>query len=332
MTNKLLTRASSINRALDQIGDKWCLLLIQEAFWGVNTFNEFMATTGASRGVLSDRLKWLQSVDCLARVRAGRGKRMEYHLTPKSLDIYHTALMALAWERRHFATPGLDEIALLHRLCGQAFRPVMRCRNCKEDIAVWDVDYRPGPGATRDERDKKVRRRSSIPIGKAPTSRAFYHNLINVVGDRWTANIIALAFHGLTRFDQFHRELPIATNILSDRLKFLVAEGIFSQEVYLESPRRLEYRLTGRGEDTYPFFLALLQWGDRWCDPERAGKPMRLTHTSCGRALVGQVVCSACGGILNAREVQFRPGVGPRPARGPHGGIRHPPARPPGPR
>ena len=33
----LTTRASSINRALDQIGDKWCLLIIQEVFWGINT-------------------------------------------------------------------------------------------------------------------------------------------------------------------------------------------------------------------------------------------------------------------------------------------------------
>ena len=52
------TRASSINRALDQIGDKWCLLIIQEVLWGINSFNEMMAAMGVSRGVLSNRLKW----------------------------------------------------------------------------------------------------------------------------------------------------------------------------------------------------------------------------------------------------------------------------------
>ncbi|MBT5792406.1 MAG: transcriptional regulator, partial [Gammaproteobacteria bacterium] len=46
---KLITRASSINRALDQVGDKWCLLIIQEVFWGINSFNEMMAATGVSR-------------------------------------------------------------------------------------------------------------------------------------------------------------------------------------------------------------------------------------------------------------------------------------------
>ena len=38
------TRASSINRALDQIGDKWCLLIIQEVLWGINSFNDMMST------------------------------------------------------------------------------------------------------------------------------------------------------------------------------------------------------------------------------------------------------------------------------------------------
>ncbi|MFK8019565.1 MAG: winged helix-turn-helix transcriptional regulator, partial [Pseudomonadales bacterium] len=41
---------------MDQIGDKWCLLIIQEVFWGINSFNEMKETMGVSRGVLSDRL------------------------------------------------------------------------------------------------------------------------------------------------------------------------------------------------------------------------------------------------------------------------------------
>ena len=113
--SKLITRASSINRALDQIGDKWCLLILQEVFWGINSFTEMMAATGVSRGVLSDRLKWLQSVDCLRQVPERKGgKRMRYHLTSKSVDLYDNALMALSWERQFFSTPQLDDVALTH--------------------------------------------------------------------------------------------------------------------------------------------------------------------------------------------------------------------------
>jgi DNA-binding HxlR family transcriptional regulator len=304
--SKLITRASSINRALDQIGDKWCLLIIQEVFWGINSFTEMMSAMGVSRGVLSDRLKWLQSVDCLRQVaeREG-GKRMTYHLTQKSLDLYDNALMALTWERQFFSTPQLDKVALTHSKCGKVFNPEMRCRHCGDEVEVQDVSYQPGPGAMRDERDKKVRRRSSIPVEDVPSKRSVYKNLINVVGDRWTANVIALSFHGFTRFDQFHRELPVATNILSDRLKFLVQQGIFEQTSYQKSPKRYEYTLTVKGEAIFPYFLTLLQWGDKWCDPTGKGKPMRLTHQNCGRALQGQVKCSECGDLLKAHQVRF---------------------------
>jgi DNA-binding HxlR family transcriptional regulator len=304
--NIFITRASSINRALDQIGDKWCLLILQEVFWGINSFNEMLAATGVSRGVLSERLKWLQSIDCLHKKPDGDGgKRMRYHLTRKSIDLYDCALMAVAWERRFYNTPELDDVTLLHLECGQRFEPQMRCRACKGEVHLHEIAYKPGPGATRDERQKKVRRRSSLSVLDVPSSRSLYKNLVNLVGDRWTANIIALSFHGLNRFDQFHRELPVATNILADRLKFLVDEGVFRQSLYMQRPLRYEYRLTEKGEALYPWFLALLQWGDKWCGVNGSGKPMRLTHEPCGRSLRGQVECSACGGVLKAHEVQF---------------------------
>jgi DNA-binding HxlR family transcriptional regulator len=307
--SKLVTRASSINRALDQIGDKWCLLILQEVFWGINSFNEMLAATGVSKGVLSERLKWLQSVDCLhKRPDEQGGKRMRYHLTRKSVDLYDCALMAIAWERKFFNTPELDEVALVHTRCGRAFEPQMRCRACQGEIQQAQVSYKPGPGATRDQREKKVRRRSSLSVQDVPSDRSLYKNLIHLVGDRWTANVIALSFHGLTRFDQFHRELPVATNILSDRLKFLVDEGVFRQVAYRQRPLRHEYKLAEKGEALYPWFLALLQWGDKWCGPDGGGKPMRLTHLACGRSLRGQVECSACGGVLKAHEVEFGPG------------------------
>lgn len=304
--SKLITRASSINRALDQIGDKWCLLILQEVFWGINSFNDMLAATGVSKGVLSERLKWLQSIDCLHKKADARGgKRLRYHLTSKSIDLYASALMAVNWERRFFNTPELDDVVLLHRKCGQPFQPLMSCRACKGEIHAAEVTYRPGPGATRDEREKKVRRRSSLSVQAVPSNRSLYKNLINLVGDRWTSNVIALSFHGLSRFEQFHQELPVATNILADRLKFLVDEGVFRQSAYLQRPRRYEYKLTDKGEALYPWFLSLLQWGDKWCRPEAAGRPMLLNHEPCGRRLHGQVVCSVCGDALKAREVEF---------------------------
>lgn len=300
------TRASSINRALDQIGDKWCLLIIQEVLWGINSFNDMMDAMGVSRGVLSNRLTWLQEVGCLRKeLEAGGSRRPRYHLTRKSIDLYDSALMAVTWERTWFNTPELDSIELIHLNCAKAFVPELTCAACDEPVLWEDVSYEPGPGATRDVREKKVRRRSSIPIQDVPSQRSLYKNLINIVGDRWTSNLIALTYHGLTRFDQFHRELPVATNILSDRLRFLVERGVLEQMAYQQRPLRYEYHLTAKGRGLFPWFLTLLQWGDKWCDPQRRGPPMLVTHVRCGQPLAAQVRCSECRDVLRAHEVQF---------------------------
>jgi len=300
------TRASSINRALDEIGDKWCLLILQEVFWGINTFNEMMAAMGVSRGVLSNRLKWLQGVGCLRRDRGDtQTRRPRYHLTNKSIELYDGALMAIRWERRWFQTPELDRVELVHLTCGKPFNPQLHCASCHEVVICEEAAYEPGPGATYDMREKKVRRRSSIDIRRVSSERAIYKNLVNIVGDRWTANVIALAFHGLTRFDEFHRELPVATNILSDRLRLLVEQGVFVQHAYQQRPQRFEYHLSERGEDLYPWFLSLLQWGDKWCDPYEQGRPILVKHTACGKLLHAEVRCNQCGGRLHAHEVDF---------------------------
>lgn len=300
------TRASSINRALDQIGDKWCLLILQEVFWGINTFSAMLHETGISRGVLSNRLKWLQDLGCLRkRVAGGNHRHTTYHLTRKSVDLYHNALMAVAWEDKYFTTPELDAVQLVHRRCGNRFTPVMACSHCHRDVDGRDVIYQPGPGATRDMRDKKVRRRSSLPVADVPSERSVYRNLINLVGDRWTANVIALGFHGLHRFDEFHHELPVATNILSDRMRFLVEQGIFVTRPYQERPVRYDYHLTEKGWDLFPYFLTLLQWGDKWCDPDGSGPPMLLEHSLCGERLHGQVVCDHCREEIRPNEVDF---------------------------
>jgi DNA-binding HxlR family transcriptional regulator len=128
---------------------------------------------------------------------------------------------------------------------------------------------------------------------EVPGSRTAYKNLIHVIGDRWTANLIALAYHGIKRFDEFHRELPIATNVLSDRLKFLVREGMFVSVPYKERPLRLDYFLSEKGLALFPYFHALLQWGDKWCG-DGSGPPMLLTHKLCSHLLEGEVRCDQC--------------------------------------
>lgn len=259
--------------------------------------------TGVSRGVLADRLRWLQQIGCLRKESRGGGRFGSYRLTRKSVALYPTAMMAIEWERRYYRTPDLDRLRLLHESCGRVFTPSLRCRACRGPVHGREVSYRPGPGATSDSRSKKVRRRSSLSSSRVPSRHSVYRNLIDIVGDRWTANVIALAFHGHARFEQFHRELPVATNILSDRLRFLEEHGVFGSRAYRQRPRRFEYYLTEKGWDLFPYFFTLLQWGDRWCDASGRGAPMQVQHRPCGAQLAADVVCDHCDETLEPFSV-----------------------------
>lgn len=88
------------------------------------------------------------------------------------------------------------------------------------------------------------------------------------VGEWWSILILRDAFHGLTRFDQFQRSLPIAPNMLTRRLNELVTAGLLEKRLYNEHPPRHEYVLTERGRDFRPVMIAMMAWGNRHFTPD----------------------------------------------------------------
>jgi DNA-binding HxlR family transcriptional regulator len=57
----------SIRRALEVLGEKWTMLVLREAFYGVCRFDDFARALGCGRGVLSARLKTLTEAGILER-------------------------------------------------------------------------------------------------------------------------------------------------------------------------------------------------------------------------------------------------------------------------
>ena len=129
------------------------------------------------------------------------------------------------------------------------------------------------------------------------------------VGDAWTVLILRDAFHGLRRFDDFHKSLGIARNTLSDRLNKLVSEGLLTKRPYQDNPPRNEYLLTDKGKDFFPVLAALLAWGDRWLDGGD-GAPVTLHHKAHPQPLNLSMVCLDCGESLTSDDVEFRVGPG----------------------
>jgi len=103
----------SIARALEIVGERWTLLILRDAFFGVRRFNDFHAHLDAPRTVLSTRLQGLVDTGMLERrpdpQHAGR---MLYELTPAGRALLEEAPLALgalerAAERARLAGAGI---------------------------------------------------------------------------------------------------------------------------------------------------------------------------------------------------------------------------------
>ncbi|TAK55274.1 MAG: transcriptional regulator [Gammaproteobacteria bacterium] len=300
-------RASSVARALAIIGDRWSLLILATAFQGVRRFDDWRRGLGVSTNVLSERLGRLVRSGCLARVPAHAGqRRQEYRLTPMGAAIYPTALMIWRFDRHWSRQRRLQPGALLHTRCGALAMPTLICAACRRPVDAREVRYEAGPGAGLDRMPPpRAQRRSTVRPDAGTALATLVGELVTILGDRWTPQVLAAFFVGAHRYEEIRRETRIATNLLADRLRLLTEHGLLEQRPGRELPHRHEYALTPKGMDAYPVILTLLKWGDRWL-AGRAGPPLLLQHQPCGKALDPLVVCDCCGAELDPHEVTFR--------------------------
>ncbi len=136
---------------------------------------------------------------------------------------------------------------------------------------------------------------------RCPVARA-----MAVLGERWTILVLREAFAGTTRFDAFERNLGIAPNILSTRLAALVEHGILER---VPDGGRHAYRLTERGRDAFPLYLAIRDWGARHLSgPE--GPPTVMIDTLTGAPVQAPEPLRADGSRILPEEVRILPGPG----------------------
>lgn len=103
---------------------------------------------------------------------------------------------------------------------------------------------------------------------------------LKYIGESWTILIIRDALAGTTRFDEFQKNLNVAPNILTARLKALVEGGLMERRRYSERPPRDDYHLTQRGNDFRAVLQAMLAWGNQHFAPE--GHSVLIVNTETG--------------------------------------------------
>jgi len=81
---------------------------------------------------------------------------------------------------------------------------------------------------------------------------------LDVVGEPWTLLIIRELLMGPARYSDILANLPgLGTNLLAERLKFLVERGVAEQVDVRGTGAQLAYRLTPTGEELRPLVLGL---------------------------------------------------------------------------
>lgn len=124
-----------------------------------------------------------------------------------------------------------------------------------------------------------------------------------IVGDRWSLAVIAALLDGPLRYGELQARLEsIAPNILSARLRKLADEGIVIAVPYSRRPPRVEYRLSGDGQELSDLLHALAAWGARI-----GGSAHGAVHAVCGTPLEMRWWCPACAELATpAAEADAR--------------------------
>ena len=68
----------SLARALGVVGERWTLLIVRDAFYGVRRLNDFQAHLDIPRAVLTDRLSGLVDDGVLQRRTRPRARRQAH--------------------------------------------------------------------------------------------------------------------------------------------------------------------------------------------------------------------------------------------------------------
>jgi DNA-binding HxlR family transcriptional regulator len=116
----------SVARALEVVGERWTLLIVRDAFHGVQRL--------VAAGVF-ERTRYQE-----------RPERFEYRLTEAGHDLWPVIVALRGWGDRHMAPSG-PPVRLEHRGCGGEVEHRVACAGCGQALRARDAVMLPGPGA-----------------------------------------------------------------------------------------------------------------------------------------------------------------------------------------
>jgi DNA-binding HxlR family transcriptional regulator len=133
---------------MEIVGDRWSILILREAYYGVKRFDEFEYYVGVAPNILSSRLKKFVDAGIMTRVplpeHAGR---FEYVLTEKGRDFFPAYLALKKWGDAWLAEPAGPQVVFRERAAARPIDiPELRTSSGKP-LRLEDVEIVAGSGA-----------------------------------------------------------------------------------------------------------------------------------------------------------------------------------------
>ena len=139
-------------RGLELVGERWTLLIVRDAFYGVRRYSDFLAHLEIPRAVLADRLHTLTESGVLSKEASQGSSRAEYVLTTMGLGLWPTLAALSAWATE-FLRDGPAHRYYTHAACGAEMVDRASCPACGVRVPVADIVTGPGPAADRTRTD-----------------------------------------------------------------------------------------------------------------------------------------------------------------------------------
>jgi len=129
---------SPLASALDRVGDRWSLLVVEALLDGPRRFGELSEhVVGIAPNILTDRLRRLErSAIVRSTPYSTRPPRLEYALTADGLELAGTLRLLADWGARRTA----DVETLRHGPCGTPLEAHWYCPTCTRVVDDPELD------------------------------------------------------------------------------------------------------------------------------------------------------------------------------------------------
>lgn len=139
--------ATTIERTLALVGDRWSILVLRAAFRGIRRFDEFCSDLGIARPILTARLRKLVDAGLMTKEPyQEHPPRYEYRLTSMGAALSPAIVALVRWGDEHLST-GQPATMLVHAPCGTELEQGFWCQSCGTTFGPSAIRGVPTPGS-----------------------------------------------------------------------------------------------------------------------------------------------------------------------------------------